>query len=74
MWPSAKRTPNKSEDSKMEIAYQSKTEFLQNRDRWPFGVLTGQAEGTAAVPLFIKGVLAQEEFIARLHFSHAFHP
>ena len=53
----------------MQIAYQSKTEVLGNRDRWPFGVLTGQAEGTAAVPLFIKGVLAQEEFIARLRFE-----
>ena len=53
----------------MEIAYQSKTEFLQNRDRWPFGVLTGQAEGTSAVPLFIKGVLAREEFIERLRFE-----
>jgi lipopolysaccharide/colanic/teichoic acid biosynthesis glycosyltransferase len=53
----------------MDIAMRSTTEALENWERWPYGVLTGSAEGTVAESIFLEGVLPQEEFLERLRFE-----
>jgi lipopolysaccharide/colanic/teichoic acid biosynthesis glycosyltransferase len=53
----------------MNNALLSTTEALENWERWPSEVLTGTAEGTAADPVFLEGVLPQEEFLERLRFE-----
>ena len=65
---SEERTPL-PEDLKMDIAIRSTTEARESWERWPSGVLTGSAEGTAADPVFLEGVLPQEEFLERLRFE-----
>jgi lipopolysaccharide/colanic/teichoic acid biosynthesis glycosyltransferase len=50
----------------MDNAIYSATE---NRGSWPSGILTGPAEENTADPLFLEGVLPQEDFLERLHFE-----
>jgi lipopolysaccharide/colanic/teichoic acid biosynthesis glycosyltransferase len=53
----------------MENALRSTTVALENWKRWPSEVLTGSAERTSADPVFLEGVLPQEEFLERLRFE-----
>ena len=53
----------------MDNALRSTTEALENWERWPYSVLTGSAEGTAAESVFLEGVLPQEEFLEQLRFE-----
>jgi lipopolysaccharide/colanic/teichoic acid biosynthesis glycosyltransferase len=49
----------------MDIAIRPITEARESRERQPSGALSG----TAADPLFLEGVLPQEEFLERLRFE-----
>jgi exopolysaccharide biosynthesis polyprenyl glycosylphosphotransferase len=53
----------------MDIAIRPTTEARESWERWPSGILTGTAEGTAADPVILEGVLPQEEFLERLRFE-----
>jgi lipopolysaccharide/colanic/teichoic acid biosynthesis glycosyltransferase len=50
----------------MDNSICSATEARESWGRWPSGVLTGPAEENTADPLYLEGVLPQEDFLERL--------
>jgi hypothetical protein len=57
------------EEKNMNKVMQSVTDTRDSWDRWPSGVLADRAEGAAADPLLLEGIMAQEEFLDRLRFE-----
>ncbi len=53
----------------MDNVIYAATEDRESGGSWPAGVLSGPAEENTADPIFMEGVLPQEEFLERLRFE-----